>query len=522
MIKVLPKTTTGVYLGMAIAIVLAGLACTTAISELIHRWTTESAYSHAPLLLLLAAYILFDQRKNLPEINIKYHWTGAIVVVIATALFVIGELSALFIASQYAFILMIIGIFIAGFGVSVLRISWPAFVLLFFTVPLPYFLESGLTASLQLISSQLGVAIIKQFSIPVYLEGNIIDLGIMKLFVVEACAGLRYLFSLMSFGFICAYAFRVELWKRILVFFSTIPITIFMNSFRIALGGILVSKAGIETAQGFFHEFQGLVIFIICLAILFIEMWLLTKIGSGQKAFREVFGLDITLKHPSLAGSQHTPSLALFSTILILAFSIFLFHNIQNREELLPEHKPLARYPDSIGPWQGRHIPIDNKVLNKLKLTDHLQMDFHHTRNFNNPPVTLYIAYYNSQRKGRSPHSPRVCIPGGGWEITQLIQDELTPRVLQTPFRFNRAIIQKGEQKQVVIYWFQQRGHYMANEYLVKWQLLKDTVLLNRSDGALVRLVSSIDTNESAAEAEQRVLTFAKANLPILNDFLPN
>ena len=116
----------------------------------------------------------------------------------------------------------------------------PTYILLFFMVPLPHFLYNSLSAELQLVSSRLGVGFIRLFSIPVFLEGNVIDLGNYKLQVVEACSGLRYLFPLTALGFIAAVIFKVALWKKVVLFLSTIPITVLMNSFRIGVIGVLV------------------------------------------------------------------------------------------------------------------------------------------------------------------------------------------------------------------------------------------------------------------------------------------
>lgn len=107
------------------------------------------------------------------------------------------------------------------------------------------------------------------FQIPVFLEGNIIDLGVYQLQVVEACSGLRYLFPLMSLGFIAAYFYQAAFWKRAIVFLMTIPITILMNSFRIGVIGVMVDNWGISMAEGFLHDFEGWIIFMACAAILF-------------------------------------------------------------------------------------------------------------------------------------------------------------------------------------------------------------------------------------------------------------
>ena len=114
---------------------------------------------------------------------------------------------------------------------------------------------------------------------------NVIDLGGYKLQVVEACSGLRYMFSLASLGFMAACLFRAALWKRIVLVLSTLPITIAMNSLRIAIVGLLVNRHGIEMADGFIHEFEGFSIFGACLVILFAEIWVLARIGADPVSY---------------------------------------------------------------------------------------------------------------------------------------------------------------------------------------------------------------------------------------------
>src|SRR4029079_8443440 len=129
---------------------------------------------------------------------------------------------------------------------------------------------------------------IRLVGIPVYLEGNVIDLGVYKLQVVEACSGLRYLYPLLSLGFLAAYLFQAPLWQRAIVFLSTIPITILMNSLRIAIVGILVNSYGPQDADGFLHMFEGWIIFIACAGVLVAEMALFARFAS-RKRFFDVF-----------------------------------------------------------------------------------------------------------------------------------------------------------------------------------------------------------------------------------------
>ncbi len=159
-------------------------------------------------------------------------------------------------------------------------------------LPLPNFMYWKLSTSLQFISSRLGVDFIQLLGIPVYLEGNIIDLGVYKLQVAEACSGLNYLFPLMSFGFLFAVLYRGPVWHKVLLFLSTIPITVLMNSFRIGVIGVLVNQYGIEQAEGFLHFFEGWVIFVACLAILYLEAVLLQWTRRKPESAANILDLE--------------------------------------------------------------------------------------------------------------------------------------------------------------------------------------------------------------------------------------
>ena len=201
---------------------------------------------------------------------------------------IIGKLSSLFMLSQLGFIVALIGVALGAGGYSLLKVTFIPIIFLIFAIPLPYVVDAALSFQLQLISSQLGVFFIRLLQIPVYLEGNVIDLGNYKLQVVEACSGLRYLYPLMSLGFLAAYLFQAPFWQRVLVFLSTIPITILMNSFRIGLVGVLVNHWGPQDADGLLHMFEGWIIFIACAGMLIAEMYLLARCRIWQKLFRSI------------------------------------------------------------------------------------------------------------------------------------------------------------------------------------------------------------------------------------------
>jgi len=133
------------------------------------------------------------------------------------------------------------------------------------------------------------------------------------------------------------------------------------------------------------------------------------------------------------------------------------------------------------------------------------------------------VAYYQSPKKGRSSHSPKQCIPGGGWEITSFEPLRLAQRAgIQAALAVNRLVIQKGGQKQIVYYWFKQRDRWITSEYAVKFFLLWDSLTRHRADGALVRLVSSIHAGESEAAVDRRLQTMAALVTSELARYVPD
>ena len=134
--------------------------------------------------------------------------------------------------------------------------------------------------------------------------------------------------------------------------------------------------------------------------------------------------------------------------------------------------------------------------------------------------INFYVAYYASQRKSNKPHSPSDCIAASGWNITSFQRTAYADNGMNWPL--NRVVIQKNATKQLVYYWFDERGRKVANEYLARWYLHVDATVMNRTDGALVRLVTQIYGGESEYEADRRLQAFIHDAMPTLSEYLPS
>src|SRR5665213_365014 len=513
--------TSAIYVGVlvGISVLICLVAFREALSELVHRWIVQEEYSHGFLIPVIVAWLLWTRRDAILASIGRPTWTGPALILLAAVMHIVGKLSALFILSQVAFVVALIGITLGLGGYSLLKVVFVPLIFLLFAIPLPYFIDTVLSFRLQLISSELGVFFIRLFQIPVFLEGNVIDLGVYKLQVVEACSGLRYLYPLMSLGFLVAYFFQAPLWQRALVFLSTIPITIVMNSFRIGVVGVLVNSWGPQDADGALHMFEGWIIFVACAGVLVTEMYLLARFGSGR-GLLEVFGSPkVVASLPPGQSSQSLSRTPLVSCILLMCAIGLAGYFVSARHEIVPERHLFAGFPTGLGEWHGKPSALDASTEQFLGLTDYVLSDYARK---DGRAVNLYVAYYASQRNGLSPHSPSVCIPGNGWQITNLERTSFASSDAKVSLPLNRVVIARGQNKQIVYYWFDERGMKIANEYVSKLYLLRDAMFKNRTDGALVRLTTPVYPGEKEIDADIRLQEFMKMVVPSLDGYLPS
>jgi len=504
---------------LLIALLLTTLAFSGGLIELVGRWHRQEEYSHGFFLPLISLWLLWQRRAALKQsMGAPSAW-GLVCLVTSALMLVVGEFSAIFILIQTGYLLALCGIVLAYGGTSLLRLTLLPIGLLLFAIPLPYFVDSQLSWRLQLVSSNLGVGLLRLLDYPVYLEGNVIDLGMYKLQVVEACSGLRYLYPLLSIGFLMAYMYPAAMRYRLALFLSTIPITVLTNSMRIAMVGVLVSAWGNGMADGFLHYFEGWVIFLICQLIMMAEIWLIERFTLKRSLIDvQQFPIPDALP-PTGLPLVGNPLRWLLVGMALMAAAGATSWFVAQRVEARPERTSLKTFPLKIGTWQAKESSLPIEVEQALGFDDYVLADY--AQEGSSKSVNFYVAYYASQRKGVSPHSPQVCIPGGGWVISALGN---APVKLGAAGSVDvvRIIISKDGQRQLVYYWFEQRGRQLSNEYLMKWQLLVDAITRNRTDGALVRVVTPVQPNEDIAVADERLRQFLQGAEPLLPAYVPH
>ncbi len=498
-------------LGLLIALAWPGLVL------MVAAWDSREEYGYGYLVPLISAYLVWQRRDHVLTAPWRPSWVGVSVVVLGVLLILAGRMGSVRTVIQYGFVLGVLGMVWSLIGWRAFRVVAMPLAILFLMVPLPPFLYNTLSGKLQLISSELGVAFIRLFGVGVYLEGNVIDLGEMKLQVVDACSGLRYLFPLFVVSFVVAYIFRGALWKRLVVFLSAAPITVFMNSFRIGVIGLLVAHFGQDQAEGFLHYFEGWVIFMVAVGILIAEIALLSHIGRDRHPFSDAFVLDWPVERvDGAAAPARRGGVASWAAMIVVAVGWGLGVAEDARSTVPLERDVFAHFPKSLGTWQGRTQPLERSILEQLDLDDYIQsfwVDATGKR-----ALSLYSAWYAVQEAGEASHSPRACIPGGGWQI-----ESHEVRVLDAGggLPVNRLLIRQGDQAQVVYYWFQGRGRVITSDYGMKLWLLWDAIARNRTDSALVRVTATLRPGQDPAEADATLTDFVREVAPLLPRYVP-
>ncbi|MDG4649625.1 VPLPA-CTERM-specific exosortase XrtD [Roseibacterium sp. SDUM158017] len=508
---------------LAAATVAAGFFFFDGIDALLRAWSLPE-YSHGPLIPVLSLLLFLRQLKTVPENHgpVRDRWVGVVVVAVSLAVAAAGKLANIDDIIIYATIIWVGGILLISFGWSVGKHFWPPVLHLVYMLPLPDTLYFKMTNSLQLISSELGVWFLRLFSVPVFLEGNIIDLGVLQLHVADACSGLRYLFPILSFSYIFAVLYRGPMWHKAILLISAVPITILMNSVRIAIAGVIANTWGVSWLEGFTHFFEGWVVFIACILLMFLLAWVLLFFNREKMSLTEALDLETDgLGIQAMRLRLVRPSAALITAAGLAAAAVGAWQFVPERGGQLVDRDSFAVFPRTFGEWQqvGPPETLAPDVERALRADDYHQVTLRSPAAASD--VGLFMAWYQDQSRG-GVHSPEICLPGSGWEIAWLERTDVSGMMrTETPFMLNRAIIERGTTRMMVYYWFQQGERRVAWDMAAKFYLMLDGIRTGETDGAIVRLTTLIGNGESEAEAEARLQSTLTELLPHLPRFIP-
>jgi exosortase D (VPLPA-CTERM-specific) len=498
-------------------LILFALLFQSAYRHLFAEWQGED-YNYCWFVPLISLYLLWEKRAALRAAPAVPSWAGLLPLALGILLYWLGELGGEFYTIYFGSWLVLVGFAWTYAGWGRLKVAAAPLCFLIAMFPFPKFITNNLTLELKLISSKLGVVMLQLCGMAAYREGNVIDLGFTRLQVVDACSGLRYFFPLIIMAILLAYYFRGALWKKILLAFSAIPIAVFTNGLRIASVGFLYQFWGAAAAEGLFHDFSGWFIFMCSLGLLLLEMWAL----SGFKVQGSRFKVEDKNREPVTVNREpatlnREPLILYAVAALLLITSIIISQNVDFREKV-PSSRPFDQFPLRISGWQGVRTTMEKEFLDALKFDDYVMVDY---RDPKGKTVSLYTAYFGSQTKGGSIHSPQTCLPGGGWVFEESGDVSFPLGNGSGGMRVNRACMQKGGVRMLTYYWFPQRGRNLTSLYQLKLFTFWNAMTSRRTDGALVRVITPVYETERLADADARLQGFTRELSPVLATFLP-
>lgn len=217
-----------------------------------------------------------------------------------------------------------------------------------------------------------------------------------------------------------------------------------------------------------------------------------------------------------MAGFFQTKSARILTLVLLLQAAAFYGFS---RSEKIPAHRPLDEFSLDSGHWMlTQEVPIDRDTLEVLKADDLLSRIYQDRQT--GKYATLFVAYFNTQRTGKTPHSPKNCLPGSGWTPSQSGMIDIQIPGETKPITVNRYIVSRGDNQSAVLYWYQSHNRVIASEYAAKIFTVTDSIRYNRSDTALVRVVVPV-LDGNAQGAVDTAVSFVQAVFGPLKQYLP-
>ncbi|HUJ16765.1 MAG TPA: VPLPA-CTERM-specific exosortase XrtD [Nitrospirota bacterium] len=486
--------------------------------QMISAWSGEE-YSYCWFIPFVALYIIWEKRVELARLVSAPSWQGLAPLGVGVLFYWLGELGGEYTTLYLSLWFVIIGIVWLHIGWRKMRIIAFAFMVMLAMFPLPNFIYTRVTVWAKMISSQLGVWMLHMAGMSAYREGNIIDLGFTLLQVVDACSGLRYILPMMLFGLLLAYWFKAHIWKRTALFLSSLPLSILLNSFRIALTGILYSVLGASAAEGFFHGFSGWLVFMASLPVFLLEMFVLKKLPPKEKGGRaaQVSAGEDADRFEKTKNDKAFLQPPLIVSMAVLLLTAGLSHAIEFRQHVAIG-KPLSQFPLQVGEWKGARENMEQQFRDALMFSDYI------IANFTDPQsksINFYVAYYQDQRKGEAIHSPETCLPMGGWTFIEEGDAAVSLADGKSSLPVNRAFIEKTGVRELAYYWFPQRGRTLTKLYQLKLYAFWDSLTKQRADGALVRVITPVYPSERLEDAENRLQSFTREIVPVLDGYIP-
>ena len=487
----------------------------TTIKGLCPIWLNDEDYNYAFLIPLISVYLIWERRRQLSKTPISINWVGGAFLFLFLIISLYGILGSSPSAVRPTIPLVILSVTLFCFGSNVFKILVFPLSMLFFMIPLPTAVHTWIGLPLRSVSTKLGELILRVFNIPVFVEGNVIDLGVTQLQVVDACSGLRYILPLFALGVIFAYFFEKVRWKQFVIAASTIPISILTNGFRIGMTGILTQYYGRSVADGFFHAFSGWLIFIFAFVLLFFFHYLLRILFKDDAINASTGTPEAANPIGSLSTNNTMP--VIVSSVLLILVGILSFSTANLPRIILTDG--FSQFPMVLGNWKGHTELMDSDIIKKSGAEEALNATYEQVEG---KGVSLYIGYRGSPflESENFFHSPDVCIPSSGWNVLYVRKHQISgvPNFKNVTVR--KMVIEKMGTRRLVYFWFQTKNRTSYDVNINRYHLSLHGIMRDNTYDLFIRPIMPLRQGEEIEDAEKIMDQFVQEMMPVLLQFL--
>ena len=484
---------------------------------MVQQWYQDENYSHGFIVPIVAGYFLYTRWDELKNTTVTRWNAGLAVILFGLVQLLAGWLGTEYFSMRSSLIVILAGVVLYLFGTGVFRVALLSLAYLFFMIPIPYIIYDAAAFPLKIFVTKVSVLTLKTIGIVVMREGNIIMFPTLTLEVADACSGIRSLISLLALAVAYAFFLRISPWKRLILICAAVPIAVFTNAVRVVVTGILAQYWGAKAAEGFFHEFAGFVVFAVAMAML---ISLGAFLARGKKQTPGISpqesdsGLQAQEVRQGEEVSVQTSMVGKFVSVFILLAAAALYLNLHKDLEV-PINKTFDQFPRVVSGWRmTQEFAMPDNIQKVLKASDTL------TRRYataEGKTVDLYIGYHGGGKESGEIHSPKQCLPGGGW--FELSTKRRVLDVSGTKVNLVQAVYQKGDSRQLFLYWFQVQDWTISDEYSLKIAEIKNSIINRRRDASFIRISIPFESDELGAVATGE--RFVRDFMPPLREFLP-
>jgi exosortase D (VPLPA-CTERM-specific) len=501
------------FLFVPVVAVLASIALgyLPVLQKLAIRWSNDDN-SYCYLVVPVFLYLCWEKRDHFRFDEFNWSGWGIVPALLSVLLMIAGELGSVESLLYVGLWGCVTSLIITLYGPRrSLLLAFPLMILLFI-VPMPPYINQVLTFKMKMAASSLSVEMLRTVGVSVLQSGNILDLGVTKMQVVDACSGLRYIVSMFLMALLVGHFFVNGLWRKVLLVLLVYPLSIFINAVRIFIAGLLAISGYGQFNEGVYHDAQGVIAFLVAGAFLLFAAKLIQKIGTARQ--------------PAIRRDKGGRPAPLVAATLLTLFYCALFGGsgwaLQNMAGtlIIPERTKFDSFPMEIAGWQGSRSYLSKEILDALWADDYVNASF--TRPGQANQLYLLVPYYEYQGTRHTAHAPQSCLLGGGFEMVK----SSVRKVTVAPGRdidIGLMVLQKGELRMLASYFFYERGRVIVSPWENKLYLMWDAFRLRRTDGALVRVELTVPPGQDLAQAEKMLTDFIADGLwPLLPVYIPN